>query len=233
MAAPSGGGGGCRWSARATVIIVTLFILILEASPWLNRANSRHRPIRIGIGGDWRSLHPGLQHTMWAGMVLTNQFDTLVGVDEQGVLLPCGAKSWSTSADSRIFTFKIDTARRFSDGGTLTAADFKRSWEESYRLAPKSANSSLLDLLYKVEGFERFEQDGTLSGLEQVDGETFRIHFKTPFRMALDYLYGTVSAYRQADGKLIGTEMRDRGNRPAAASTDAQFSLQRIAPFAY
>lgn len=164
------------------------------------------RSIRLGIGGEWKSLHPGLQHTLWAGLVLTNQFDTLVGVNEQGVLQPCGAKSWTVSDDFRSFTFKIDTSRRFSDGSQLKAGDFKRSWEESYRLEPKSANSSLLDVLYQVEGFENFKKDGTIPGIFVMDDETLHVHFKNPFRMALDYFYGTrFAAFRHSGETLIGT----------------------------
>ncbi|MGK5087897.1 ABC transporter substrate-binding protein [Bdellovibrionota bacterium FG-2] len=173
----------------------------------LIQKNSEHsRPIRLGIGGEWKSLHPGLQHTMWAGLVLSNQFDTLVGTDEHGGLQPCGAKSWSISKDFREFTFKIDPSKRFSDGAPLRADDFKRSWEESYRLEPKSANSSLLDTLYQIEGFENFEKNKTISGILVVDDETLRVRFRRPFRMALDYFDGArLSAYRNVGTKLIGT----------------------------
>ncbi|MGK5086887.1 ABC transporter substrate-binding protein [Bdellovibrionota bacterium FG-2] len=172
----------------------------------LNKPTPPTGPIRIGIGGEWKSLHPGLQHTLWAGLVLSNQFDTLVGVDDQGILQPGGAKSWDTSVDYKLFTFKIDTAKRFSDGSTLKAEDFKRSWEESYRLEPKSANSSLLDVLYQIEGFEDFEKAGTISGILVVDEETLLVRFKKPFRMALEYFYGArLAAFRHSGDHLIGT----------------------------
>ena len=171
----------------------------------MNLESSQDR-IRVAFGSEWISIHPGLQHTLVADLVLSNQFEALVGADDFGAPIPLGALSWSVSEDSKVFTFSIDTARRFSDGSFLSASDFKRSWEDALRLEPKSANSSLLDVLYKIKGFEDFEKTGQIRGIQTPNANTLVIEFSSPFRMALDHLQGNrFSAYKQSAGKYIGT----------------------------
>jgi ABC-type transport system substrate-binding protein len=162
--------------------------------------------IKIAFAGQWKSIHPGLQHTLVGDLTLSNQFEALVGFNENGVYVPLAAKEWSISPDYRVFRFVIDTSRKFSDGSTLRAEDFKRSWEDSLKLDPSSSNNSLLDILYKVEGFSDFREDGTISGLKVIDDATLEVRFASPFRMALEQLSGNrFSAYRELNGKFIGT----------------------------
>ena len=96
--------------------------------------------------------------------------------------------------------------QKFSDGVSLRAQDFKESWEKSLRLDPKSSNNSLLDVLYKIEGFSDFSKSGTISGIKVEGLDELEIRFSSPFRMALEHLSGNrFSAYREVDGKFLGS----------------------------
>lgn len=171
-----------------------------------NIQKSPGRIIRVALSGPWNTIHPGLQHSLDADLVLSNQFEALVGLNDNGVSVPLGATSWTVSDDFRKYRFKINTSRTFPDGSHLTAFDFKRSWEEAVRLEPVSANSSLLDVLYKIEGFESFDQSGTIAGLRAIDDSTLEIVFSSPFRMALEHLQGNrFAAFKERDGKFLGT----------------------------
>ena len=172
----------------------------------LHKVHHQKRPLRVAFGSPWKTIHPGLQHTLVGDLVLSNQFEALIGTNEFGVSVPLAAKSWEVSPDFKTFTFHIDTSRTFSNGGTLSAQDFKRSWEEALALEPKSSNSSLLDIMYKIEGFEDFEKTKTLTGIEAQDESTLRVHFKSPFRMALSHFQGNrFSAYRHIGEQFFGT----------------------------
>lgn len=171
----------------------------------MNR-KSEIKELKIAFGGYWKSIHPGLQHTLVGDLTLSNQFEALVGVNEIGVYVPLAAVSWEITEDFTKFRFKIDTTKRFSDGSYLKAIDFKSSWEQSLKLESKSANSSLLDILYKVEGFEKFSETGSISGLKANSDDVLEIKFSSPFRMALEHLSGNrYSAYKEKVGKFIGT----------------------------
>ena len=167
---------------------------------------SKSSEIKIAYDGVWKSIHPGLQHTLVGDLTLSNEFEALVGFSGVGIYVPLAAKEWTISPDFRVFKFVIDTSRRFSDGVSLSARHFKESWEKSLKLDPKSSNNSLLDVLYKVEGFAEFASAGTISGIRATDDATLEIRFSTPFRMALEHLSGNrFSAYREVDGKFLGT----------------------------
>lgn len=167
---------------------------------------NKPRELKMAYAGSWKSTHPGLQHTLIGDLTLSNQFEALVGFNENGVYVPLAAKSWTISPDFKVFKFAIDTSRKFSDGVPLSAKHYKESWEKSFQLEPKSSNNSLLDILYKVEGFSDFEKTGTFEGIRVIDDATLEVHFSTPFRMALEHLSGNrFSAYREINGKFLGT----------------------------
>lgn len=172
----------------------------------LNSQHDRKLLLKVGLPGQWKTLHPGLQHTLFGDLVLSNQFEALVGLNDNGVSVPLGAKSWEISSDFTVYRFNIDTSRRFSDGSSLTAGDYKSSWELAAQLTPISANSSLADVLYKIQGYEDFEKNGELRGVRVLDDETLEVRFSSPFRMALEHLQGNrFSAFKEKDGKFIGT----------------------------
>ena len=162
--------------------------------------------LKIGIGGHWGSLHPGLQHRAIGDLLLGNQFESLILSGQMGEILPSAAKSWSISPDWTSFTFKIDRDRKFSDGSALTSFDFANAWSSALAMDPISANSSLLDVLYNVVGFEDFRTTGKLTGIETPDAETLIIKFKKPFRVGLAQLVGTrFSVFKEINGAPIGT----------------------------
>lgn len=172
----------------------------------MHQIESQKKKIRVGFGSPWKTIHPGLQHTLVGDLVLSNQFEALLGMNEFGVVVPLAAKSWEASEDFKTFTFHIDTGKVFSDGEPLSAHDFKRSWEQALALEPKSNNSSLLDIMYKIRGFSDFQNTKKLSGVEVIDDATLRVHFDTPFRMALSHFLGNrFAAFKEVGGRFLGT----------------------------
>lgn len=198
-----------KLQCKSTYTSVIILITLLLGSYWLNAMGTKKEELKIAFNGPWMNIHPGLQHTLVGDLTLSNQFEALVGFNDNGVYTPLAAKSWTFSADYKKLVFVIDNSKMFSDGKLLQAIDFKNSWEKALSLDPKSTNSSLLDVLYKVEGFADFEKTGHITGIIANDSPNesiLEIHFSTPFRMALEHLSGNrFSAYREIDGKFIGT----------------------------
>lgn len=187
-------------------IIFIAVVALLGVITVINLVKPEHgnRVIKIGFPAHWGTIVPSLQHTAYAEAILANQFEPLVRIGHDGTIIPAAAKSWSISSDYRVFTFKVDTSKQFSNGTNLKAHHFKNAWEHGVKLAPKSSNSSLLDILYKVEGASSKSDD--IKGLVVLDEETFQIHFKKPFRMALEHLTGIrMAAHLMDDEKYVGT----------------------------
>ncbi len=194
----------CKKIIYLMTSIIALGVLISGMFVMKNQKESK--VLRIAFGSPWMNIHPGLQHTLVGDLVLSNQFEALVGFNENGAYVPLAAKEWLISEDFKSIEFKIDTSKEFSDGVKLTAKHFKDSWISALKLDPKSANSSLLDVFYKVVGFESFEKTGELPGVHVIDDETLVINFSTPFRMALEHLGGNrFAAFREVNKNFLGT----------------------------
>jgi ABC-type transport system substrate-binding protein len=188
-----------------TAIIVLAILLYLGAIVFINK-NIHDSIIRVGLPGAWKTLQPGLQHTLFGDLVLSNKFEALVGVNDNGVSIPLGAKRWEIADDFRVFRFFIDNEKTYSDGSKLTAYDYKRSWEDAARLESISANSGLLELLYKIEGYSDFEKTGKISGIIVRGDELLEVHFSSPFRMALQDFQGSrYAAFKKVGGLFLGT----------------------------
>ena len=197
-----------RSKRKPAGIFVSFAFVALIGLMGVRHMNSNAQPkvIKMAFASPWKNIHPGLQHTLIGDLTLSNQFEALVGFNDNGIYVPLAAKEWTISPDFKTLTFKIDTSRRFSDGVTLSATAFKESWEKSLKLEPKSANSSLLDVLYKVEGFTDFGRTAKLSGIVAASDDILIVRFSTPFRMALEHLSGNrFAAYREVGNKFIGT----------------------------
>lgn len=162
--------------------------------------------LRIAYGNQWKTINPGLQHTLVGDLVIGNQFESLVGLDDNGAVAPLGAKSWTVSPDFREYRFQIDRSKKFSNGEPLSAKHYKRSWEKSALMAPMSHNASSQDVLYMIEGFERLHETNEISGINAENDEELVIKFVRPYRMALEHLEGNrFAAFIERDGKYLGT----------------------------
>lgn len=176
----------------------------------LMRARSQNmieKPIlHIAYPKSWGPLKPWLQHTMYADALLANQFEPLVDMDQNGLIVPVAASSWTVSDDFKILTFEISSSKTFSDGSKLTADDFKKSWEFGISQQPKVARKSQGDLISFLEGFDELESKGGISGLAVLPDNRLQIRFTKPFRNALSELTGSrFSAWKGSASGFIGT----------------------------
>lgn len=195
-----------RLSVKAAAVAAIMVVVSVFAYRAFEGRNSV-QILKIGFPEHWgENLSPSLQHTIYADAIMANEYEPLVSIGPGGSIKPLAAKSWTANGDKRIFTFKIDTSKRFSNGQHLSAQIFKDAWEYGLALPSKSANSSLQDILYKVVGYEDFASTKKLRGLRVVDNETFEVEFKNPFRAALTNLAGSrMAAFVIDKGKILGT----------------------------
>ena len=84
--------------------------------------------------------------------VLSNVFETLLTIDEDGNLHPLLCASWEALEDGKAFRFVLRDDVRFQDGHRLTARDVKRSFEEAVR----SASADLPGGLSAIRGVKTF-----------------------------------------------------------------------------
>lgn len=169
--------------------------------------NNDERVLRFGLSsGGWGPLFPAQQSSLYAAIIISHVFDSLVGVDNTGGFIPNLAKTWDINKDFTIYTFVIDTERKFSDGTPLTAQIYRDSLLESLRLEAGATNQSALDVLYALKGYKDFSKTGNIAGLEVEGKNVLRMHFERPFRGAIGQLSGTrYGAYQKKNGVYLGT----------------------------
>lgn len=191
-----------RWKKVAAVLLAALAVLAIRGC----YARYDNEIFTVSVPAYWGTIVPPLQHSIVGYGVMINQFEPLVRRGKNGLLEPMGAKAWAFSDDRRTLRFTIDVSRRFSDGSFVSAADFKRSWEDGLRMQPKSSNSSLSDALSEVKGFGEREKNGGISGVKAVGADVLELEFRKPVRSILEQLSSVrYAAYKRAGDGYIGT----------------------------
>lgn len=188
--------------------------------------------LRVALPAGWGPLTPPEQSMAMAEQILLAEFEPLVAYDMQGNLIPLLATAWEASADLRSIEFTIDTSKRFSNGQYLTADIMKKSFEHSLAINPSSTNSSVLDVLNLVEGYEEYKQSGKLRGIEAPSNDKLVIRFNKPFRRALSFLSGIrYSAYIfTSDGRYLGTgpyQIATRSENEVVLTTNPYYTPQQ------
>jgi peptide/nickel transport system substrate-binding protein len=93
----------------------------------------------VGDGQATDSLDPGLIISQNSAMVCNALYDPLTRVDDNFVPQPALAKSWSSTADAKQWTFKLRDDVKWHDGSDFTSADVvatMKRWVD-----PKSGNA--------------------------------------------------------------------------------------------
>ena len=134
-------------------------------------AQDASKVLRVVPQADLKILDP-----IWTTAFITRDhgymiYDTLFGVDANGVVRPEMVDTYTTSPDGKTWTFTLRKELAFSDGKPVTSADVISSitrWGKR-----------------DVFGQKMFE---ALGSFDPVDAKTFRMTFKQPFPMVLDAL---------------------------------------------
>jgi peptide/nickel transport system substrate-binding protein len=138
--------------------------------------------LRIGWGLEVLSLDPPNESGIMGIGVLHNVYETLVSYDFGSASVQPGlAKTWEVSDDGRTYTFQLDPAAKFADGGAVTSADVKFSLER---------------VVAWPEAVQGFQISPSLTGatIETPDPATVRIVLAKPIGAFLAALTGTAAS---------------------------------------
>ncbi len=211
----------------SSIVFACISFLIVKEH-FMNLKKKKSQSVTLAIPAAWGSLNPPELTTYSASEIVWNVFEPLVAYDLHGNLVPKVALSWKVSDDLRVYTFILDTKRKFSDGTHLTASIVKQAFEHSLKVVPESYNQTTVDLMYRLEGFEEFSKIKTLSGIVVQGEDTVIMKFKTPLRQTLQFLTGIRFGIYIIDhnGKYLGT-----GSYSIEKATDNEVILM-VNPFA-
>jgi len=127
------------------------------------------------------SLDPQVATDDAAQMVIENLFEGLVRLNDQGLAEPGVAESWSSDADSTVFTFRLRKDARWSNGSSVTADDFVFAMQ---RAVDPQTRSSAAQQLFCIQNAQQINA-GALPkeqlGVEATDQYTLRITLSYSF----------------------------------------------------
>ncbi len=169
-------------------------LLTLALAAFLPGGAARAAALRLGLAADASSLDPDYQNLVPNLDVSAHFFDTLVGIDADGRLVPALALSWAQPAPDR-WRFTLRPGVMFTDGTKLTVDDVTFSLGRPARV--KSPASFTL--------YTR-----AIAGMAAVDDHTLDITTNGPYPLlANDLAFIAILARHAAEG--VSTAEFDAG----------------------
>ncbi len=164
---------GKSWLAPAMVIFV-LSMLSLSCSQLQPHATQKYfsetrdagvDEFRWSNGSEIKSIDPAKSITAPESDVIKAVYEGLTDLDSETFEpIPSIAKSWTQSEDGLVWTFTLRDDARWSNGDSVTAHDFVRSWR---RLRGLELPESLQGLVENINGLSRSDSVGMDSARDQ------------------------------------------------------------------
>lgn len=158
---------------RVMAIGVMVLLAVAAAGPWPAARAQMPQVFRTPLNGEAPTLDPYYAVDSASAPVVFLMYNTLVGLDANGRLLPQAASSWDISPNGLVYTFHLRDNMYFHSGRKATAADWKWSFERMGSPALKSPVGSVV--VSGIQGYDAFQSgaDG-IAGITAVNPTTLR-----------------------------------------------------------
>lgn len=130
--------------------------------------------------GDPDSLDPHNAVSATAVTVLRDLYEGLVSESSSDGAGPGVAYRWEVSRDGTEYVFHLSPEARWSNGASVSAQDFERSFQKAVDPESGSARSDLFDPILNAESIVRGELPPSELGVSAIDSQTLKIKLRTP-----------------------------------------------------
>ncbi|RYJ06257.1 MAG: ABC transporter substrate-binding protein [Actinomycetales bacterium] len=205
-----------RRTRLAGVGLAAAASLILAACGGGDDSGSDSNVITVYGTNPQNPLIPTATNEVGGGDPLNNLFAGLVSYKTDGSVENEVAESIEPNKDSTVWTVKVKSGWKFTDGEPVTAESFVKAWNYGANPANKQLNNYFF---YPIAGTDENGNtlDGakTMSGLKVIDDTSFEITLKNPesdFPLRLGY-----SAYFPVPAKAYGSDgkiTKEYGDKP-------------------
>ncbi|GAB4173965.1 MAG: peptide ABC transporter substrate-binding protein [Terrimicrobiaceae bacterium] len=132
-------------------------------------------------GAEPETLDPAIITGQPEGRVVNALFEGLTAFDRFGKPEPGVAESWEISSDGRTYRFFLRPDAKWSNGTTVTASDFVKSWKRT--LAPETA-SAYNYLLFPIKNAKAFAEGQVTDfgevGVRAWDDRSLEVELESP-----------------------------------------------------
>lgn len=144
--------------------------------------------VNRGNGGEAGSLDPALADDIHAFNILTDLHEGLVTTDAGGRLIPGVSTSWTVSDDGLSYVFSLRENATWSNGDSVTAADFVRAFRRISDPATPSAYGSLLEPIENFPAIKSGDMPVESLGVSDVGRGRLKIQLSRPVSYFLSLL---------------------------------------------
>ncbi len=166
-----------------------------------------------GSAADPESLDPHKTATTYEADILRDLFTGLMSQDKDANVIPGAAESYTTSADGKVWTFKLRADGKWSDGSPVTAQDFVFSWQRVVNADTASEYAYMLAPVVNAEDITAKKMKPEDLGVKAIDDLTFEVTLKASTPYFLEMLtHSATYAVSKANVTAHPTDFSKPGN---------------------
>jgi peptide/nickel transport system substrate-binding protein/oligopeptide transport system substrate-binding protein len=198
------------------------------ATPAAGQAPRQGGTLRAVFSADPPTLDPKDATDLTSSGVIRQVFDALLELDDHLKPVPALARSWTVSADQRVYTFSLRPGVKFHNGREMKAMDVKYSFE-------RAAKGKRPWVFEKITGARDFIRGAApeITGVRVVDDLTVELRLDKPFAPFLHLIaYDAASVVPREEADKASFASRPVGTgafRFASWRRDDQVVLERFA----
>ncbi|TCS96719.1 peptide ABC transporter substrate-binding protein [Hazenella coriacea] len=166
--------------------------------------------LRLTIPYHIKRFDSAIANDSFSMNILSNTGEGLMRLNENHQPVLGIASQITVSSDQTVYTFHLREAK-WSDGSSVTAQDFEKTWKRTLAKSTQSPNAYLFFSIINAESYHHGEVDESKVGIHAIDEKTFEVRLKQPMRQFLNLITCTPFLPQKADhlnkhGATFGTD---------------------------
>ena len=159
------------------------------------------------------TLDPGKSSTTYEANILLDLFEGLVMPDAKANIIPGVAESWRISDDRTVYTFKLRSDGRWSNGDPVVADDFVYAFRRLVDPATGAGYASMLYVVRNAEAINTGKTNPDALGVRAIDPRTLEITLNAPTPYFLEMLmHQSTYPVHRATIERFGVDWTRAGN---------------------
>ncbi|MBV4419904.1 peptide ABC transporter substrate-binding protein [Clostridium tyrobutyricum] len=195
------------FTISTVIIIVLIFLLVggVSVKKKVKQVNSSNyeNAIVYNITKSPKDLVMLDSYNIREKDILSNLFEGLVNMDEDGKIIPGLAEKWSTNKDKTEYTFTIRKGAKWSNGHTITADDFVDLFSNILNTKSDNLYVHQLNLIFGVQDYINNNSDFNNVAIKALNDRTlqFRLNYSSDY--FLNIMAEPVYSLRKINDNLL------------------------------
>ncbi|SUP42621.1 peptide ABC transporter substrate-binding protein [Veillonella criceti] len=163
-----------------SVLLILILSLTLMAGCSRSGETIPADTLRYALEQEPSTLDPAKSSTLPESTVELAIFEGLTRLNDKDMPEPAMAESWTMSSDGLVYTFKIRSDAKWSDGKPVTAKDFEYAWKRALNPTVAANNAYMLYVLKNGEAYNTEKASADEVGVKAIDDYTLVVTLEAP-----------------------------------------------------